>query len=112
MELVKCNLCWTGPKFLGEEDSNWLKVQIGKNLSEDMKERKASHSKYSLYLSALSGSKKKLSTEDTKTSQEDCSWRLDPSRFSDWVKVKRIYAWVCCFCTASDYQAWKDQQEN
>ena len=64
-----------------------------------MEVRKASHSKYSLYTSALSRSKKELSTEDTKTSQEDCSWRLDPSRFSDWVKLKRIYVHGCVlFC--------------
>ena len=85
-------LWWTGPEFLGEEESNWPKIQI-ENLSEDMEERKASRSKYSLYTSVSSGSKKKLSTEDTKTSLEDCSWRLDPSRFSDWVKLQRIYAW-------------------
>ena len=97
MELVKCNLWWKGPEFLGEEESNWPKIQTEKNLSEDMEVRKASRSKYSLYTSALSGSKKKLSTEDMKTSPENFSWRLDPSRFSDWVKLKTIYAWVCRF---------------
>ena len=85
------------PEFLGEEKSNWSKIQTEKNLSEDMEVIKASHSKYSLYTGALSGSKKKLSTEDTKTSQADCLWRLDSSCFSDWVKLKRIYARVCRF---------------
>ena len=97
MELAKCNLWWTGPEFLGKEGSNWPKIQIEKDLSKDMEVRKASRSKYSLYTSALSGSKKKLSTENTKTSQEDCSWHLNPSRFFDWVKLKRIYSWVCHF---------------
>ena len=55
-------------EFLGEEESNCPKIQIEKNLSEDMEVRKTSHSKYSLYTSALSGNKKKLSIEDTKTS--------------------------------------------
>ena len=73
MELAKCNLWWTGPEFLGEEESNWPKIQIEKNLSEDMVEREASRSEYALYTSASSGSKKKLSTEDMKTSQEACS---------------------------------------
>ena len=96
MELAENKLWWTGPEFLGEEESKWPKIQIEKNLSEDMEVRKASRSKYSLYTSASSGGKK-LSTEDMKSSQEDRSWRLDPSRFSDWVKLKRIYAWVCRF---------------
>ena len=30
MELAKCNLWWTGPEFLGEEESDWPKIQIEK----------------------------------------------------------------------------------
>ena len=112
IELGKCNFWWTGPELLGEERGNWPKIQIEKNLSKDKAVRKASRSKYSLCTSASSGSNKKLSTKDMKASQEDCSWHLDPSRFSDWVNLKRIYAWVCRFCTTVDYQVWRDQQKN
>ena len=97
---------------MGVKEINWPKIQIEKNLTEDMEVRKAIRPKYSLYTRASSGSKKKLSTEDKKTSQEDCSMGLGPSHFSDWVKLKKTYAWVCHFCTTVDYQVRKDQQEN
>ena len=114
MKLAECNLGGQDPNSWVKKrvtpESNWPKIQIEKNLSEDMEVRKASRC---LYTSLSSGSKKKLSTDDTKTSQEDCPWRLDPSHFSDWVKLKRIYALGrVVFCTTVDYQAWKDQQEN
>ena len=68
--------------------------------------------KYSLYTSASSGSKKNLSTEDTETGQEDCSWPLDPSRFSLSKVVENLCMGVSFYRTIVDYQAWKDQQEN
>ena len=54
MEVAKCNLWWTGLKLLGEEESNWPKIQIEKNFLEYIEVRKASRSKYSLYTSVSS----------------------------------------------------------
>ena len=83
-ELVKSRLWWNGPKFLLATKDEWPKKQIVKS-SEAVKEtckKKAEKKRWQIDSTFMSSA---LGIEN---------WRLDPRRFSNWQRLKRVRAWV------------------
>ena len=80
-ELEHEELWWFGPKFLKDEKSSWPENKVEK-FDESLNEVK-------------------------KAKQEDClvtfqamvqqSWRLSPKRFSNWLRLLSILAWIYRF---------------
>ena len=83
-DLKKSTLWWDGPGFLKHSEEVWPETEIEANL-QATKEVRMSHVKKNsadrVILLAIGPE----------------SWRLHPERFSSWLRLTRVHAWVNCF---------------
>lgn len=77
--LANCDLWWQGPHFLDEPEDKWPVASQDKvkSVDNEVKNRKVGRSEKTLA-----------------TVNRDSDWRLAPTRFSSWLKLTRIDAWV------------------
>ena len=73
-------LWWHGPSFLKENEELWPRNKVENNSS-----RSANRNEVPIVLSSVT----------TKLTDKD--WRLEPTRFSSWIRLTRIHAWILCF---------------
>ena len=89
--LSDSNLWWNGPLFLAQPDDQWPanraeESNAGANEKRTQKDRTDSN--------IFSGLQTLFATS---ASESPIVWRLDPHRFSSWLQLKRVTAWVLRF---------------
>ena len=86
--LTDCNEWWHGPKFLSEPASSWPKTKLDPGDKKDceMKRQTTKLKSNRTYLGDVVVSEQ---TADV--------WRLNPERFSKWLRLLRVRAWVLRF---------------
>ena len=89
-ELAEKELWWNGPPFLMLDDSSWLtnKIDDDKVIQREVRKSAPLKSPQDVKLVACS----LVATVD-----RNATWRLAPTRFSSWSRLKRVAAWVCRF---------------
>jgi hypothetical protein len=90
-DLIQNTLWWNGPQFLHEDETHWPVSSIDKSDVTENEFKKKSQLNESSETSFISN----VTTED----------RLDPERFSDWLRLLRVTAWVKRFtdnCTKTN----------
>ena len=93
-ELEKFTQWWNDPQFLGQDESEWPSTPV--KLEEcDAKEMKKNKDARKISMETSPGVSN--STLTTVTKIEASIWRLDPARFSSWLRLKRVRAWVIRF---------------
>lgn len=87
-DLTTKSLWWNGPGYLGEEELNWPTTNIPREkfYTTTAEEIKKSSMKRDCY-----------AVVNQQTQEEN--WRLHPGRFSSWIRLVRIQAWVYRFLT-------------
>ena len=87
-ELSHLKIWWEGPIFLSEDKSNWPQLETVAKPSNYTRELKRKYSNI------------QLSSAATLVNMEESveeSWRLHPSRFSNWRRLNKVLAWVLRF---------------
>ena len=75
---------WKGPELLKGNETEWPEKELKKQ--EPTKELRKRQELYA-----------ESESQTLLTLQKDASWRLDPKRFSNWTKLKRLLAWIYRF---------------
>lgn len=76
---------WCGPEFLLEDESKWPNVKvesISSNISSDNEMKKSQHTKL------------EFQTLFAKYNIQEEDFRLNPKRYSSWIKLVHVFAWV------------------
>lgn len=88
-ELSNKELWWEGPAFLPLKASEWPKSQVSPDDAVDH-EVKAK----SVVKSLISNH---MQVRALVTVKEETQWRMEPTRFSDWLRLTRVQAWIYRF---------------
>ena len=105
-EFTRADLWWNGPEFLKKSKQDWPKCKFDKPTSEENLELEGTRE-----IAAKEATSYQISEEGEETASDDNAsaeevWRLDPSRYSKWYRVKtkgklelelslvRVTAWV------------------
>ncbi len=93
-ELADNCLWWNGPKWLLEDKSSWPKMQIGTRPKE-LPEAKPSNrvAKEEMIVTATVCHYQRP-VEDRKVDKQLTVWRLDPTRYSNWSRLVRVFGRV------------------
>ena len=90
-DLKKSRKWWNGPQFLEKNQDEWPLVPVKKENCESKEVKKIKVVK----------DHPVMIDQKTSPQESDCTlvtigttWRLDPSRFSSWLRLKLIRAWV------------------
>ena len=102
VELASNQFWLHGPEFLLQDSSEWPTTVIDeqKVAAHDREVKKSAKPAMfrELLVSSGNGRKHQADNVTLMTSVErDAHWRLEPERYSSWVKLKRVYAWVVRF---------------
>jgi hypothetical protein len=102
-DLIKNELWWQGPPFLMLDDSSWPKEGVYENGPSNEELRKSTRAK-----STGSGGKPTVYSLIV-TQDKGSTWRLAPTCFSNWSRLKHVLAWVlrfvenCKLCNSNRY---------
>ena len=90
-ELAECDLWWNGPKFLLYQESEWPERKSSKPL-EAFKEVKCERRAVEQPTTRLPDEEidQEDSSNSTFVTTNENNWRLHPSRFSKWHRVRRL----------------------
>ncbi|XP_033105172.1 uncharacterized protein LOC117107577 [Anneissia japonica] len=86
--LADNQLWWQGPEFLIEEKTNWPTNKFEKCASKEQTKEEKEVKIHNMINCAQS---------NTHLKGDQTSWRLEPTRFSKWVSLTRLQAWVLRF---------------
>jgi len=88
-DMTKEEKWWNGPDFHQKEEPYWPVNRIGADLVTEEKEIKKKAQDKQDSLQARNEDWAMVSVHD-----DDQLWRLDPKRFSSWLRLIRVQAWV------------------
>ena len=88
-DMAKEEKWWNGPDFLQKEEPHWPVNRIETDLITEEKEIKKKAQDRQDSLQARSEDWAMVSVHD-----DDQLWRFDPKRFSSWLRLIRVQAWV------------------
>ena len=99
IDFVKSKSWWQGPEFLIQTEYTW---PINRNLvipNGDIEMKRTTASQLEAPLNQTYGSKEShsqhsISSVFMTSDANEVTFPLDPSRYSSWLKLKRIQAWV------------------
>ncbi|XP_064644713.1 uncharacterized protein LOC135498386 [Lineus longissimus] len=92
-ELSDNSLWWNGPEFLLKERFEWPEQNIGEDKSPSSERKKSSNGVFVTVLNAPQQQDKEENVQvaDERVAQD---WQLNPERYSSWVRLTRVSAWV------------------
>ena len=97
LELADKTSWWSGPLFLSQDPSKWPSKQINISSTGNVEEKKVS--KYP-----------NIALATTIVTYQEKESRLEPSRYSSWIRLTRVTAWVYRFI--SNCRLHKEQRYN
>lgn len=80
-DLVDATMWWSGPAFLLHSESEWPDNKVEEGTHEE--DRKSGN------LSMMT-----VSLATGQPQPDNATWRISPERFSSWLPLKRVRAWV------------------
>ncbi|XP_064627878.1 uncharacterized protein LOC135487738 [Lineus longissimus] len=92
-ELSDNTLWWNGPEFLLKDHSKWPEQNFGEDKSPSSERKKSSNGVFVTL-------QKEPQPQDKEKNKQDVDegvaqdWRLNPERYSSWVRLTRVSAWV------------------
>ena len=95
-DLKHISLWWEGPPFLLESPENWPKQR-------DISEQACDPSEFR---------KEKVTTHSARAKKMDTDFRLQPARYSKWMKLIRVTAWVLRFVKRLKQRRTEAESEN
>ncbi|MEW8314042.1 MAG: hypothetical protein AB2658_03330, partial [Candidatus Thiodiazotropha endolucinida] len=90
-DLAQSNMWWQGPHFLRQLEDKWPPNKLSSENISDKELKTTSTKKYSNQLySGNTNMKSFVSVYEDKTTE----MRLNPERYSSWLKLTRVLAWI------------------
>ena len=110
-DLAKSSFWWTGPTFLHGDSANWPQTTMNVGQQDSDPELKSLHrthataaiSQPSQYQQLIQQQKQPIQQQQQQKPAQQLQqptqqrWRLDPTQFSDWLRLVRTHAWVTRF---------------
>ncbi|KAL9967007.1 hypothetical protein ACROYT_G025160 [Oculina patagonica] len=90
-ELAECSLWWNGPDWLTKDFSEWSKMQVP-NRPTEMPKMKTSKRKEDTNASVTLVTYNLQKEAAPKQNNTRELWRLEPKRFSSWVRLAQVHA--------------------
>ncbi len=92
-DLKKSKKWWNGPQFLEENEEEWPIVLVRKENCESKEMKKTKVVKDHPVIIDQKTSPRAQELDSTLVTM-GTTWRLDPTRFSSWLRLKRIRTWL------------------
>ncbi|XP_052820244.1 uncharacterized protein LOC128246076 [Mya arenaria] len=96
-KLIEDKTWWEGPEFLKENEPEWPQTSVPE--SKERQEMKKSANEKNDEKTFNVNAKDSFTMKDieTRSAKQPNVWRLDPTRYSSWKRLKRVNAWVMRF---------------
>ena len=86
-ELIEQKNWWTGPKYLQCSETQWPVNKVNKPVVKEVRKKYVKEDSFV--------------TTNATSDEQSSLWRLDPMRFSSWIRLVRVHSWVNRFISNS-----------